>query len=152
MRRTRRTAAITLTLLPVGAPLIPSRKRRQHLTHPSRFARFAVHQVPALRSSALVRHFFRRIEPMLNHGPEKCLGYLTPWEVHFNKPPEISTQKLLHFRSKSAGVISLALALPRCYLPRIHVARDNSPYSRPVNENTGETIPKGSQKPGGQST
>ena len=43
------------------------------------------------------------IERLLNHGPRACLGYLTPWEVHFKKPPKILPKhKPLHFRSDSA--------------------------------------------------
>jgi IS30 family transposase len=67
-------------------------------------------------SNALVRHFLpkktsftsltqsrlNQIEDLLNHRPRKCLGYLTPAEVHFKRQPQISPKTVLHFRSKSA--------------------------------------------------
>jgi IS30 family transposase len=67
-------------------------------------------------ANALVRHYLPKktcfsnltqtrlneIEDLLNHRPRKCLNYLTPYEVHFNKPPQISPNKPLHFSPKSA--------------------------------------------------
>ncbi len=50
-------------------------------------------------SNALVRYSLPK-KTSLNHRPRKCLGYLTPWEIHFNHPPKIPL-KPLHFKPKS---------------------------------------------------